>query len=75
MSVNPVDDSKGWNATNKDINSFNSSIKSCISGVSNMKYCDVSSKATTSAWKIIYQMDYIILMMDINLFIQRLRNV
>ena len=25
--------------------------------------------------KIIYQMDYIILMMDINLFIQRLRNV
>lgn len=51
VSVNPVDDSKGWNATNKDINSFNSSIKSCISGVSNMKYCDVSSKATTSAWK------------------------
>ena len=51
VSVNPVDDSKGWNATNKEINSFNSSIKSCISGVSNMKYCDVSSKATTSAWK------------------------
>lgn len=51
VSVNPVDDSKGWNATNKDINSFNSSIKSCISGVNNMKYCDVSSKATTSAWK------------------------
>lgn len=50
VSVNPVDDSKGWNATNKEINSFNSSIKSCISGVSNMKYCDVSSKATTSAW-------------------------
>mgnify|MGYP004654474331 FL=1 len=51
VSVNPVDDSKGWNATNKEINSFNSSIKSCISGVSNMKYCDVSSKATTSACK------------------------
>ena len=51
VSVNPVDDSKGWNATNKEINSFNSSIKSCISGISNMKYCDVSSKATTSAWK------------------------
>ena len=27
VSVNPVDDSKGWNATNKEINSFNSSIK------------------------------------------------
>lgn len=50
VSVNPVDDSKDYNAKNKDINEFNSSIKSCISSVSNMKYCDVSSKATSSAW-------------------------
>lgn len=50
VSVNPVDDSKGYNAKNKDINEFNSNIKSCISSVSNMKYCDVSSKATSNAW-------------------------
>ena len=50
VSVNPVDDSKTVNINNQDINEFNDKIKTCISNVSNIKYCDVSSKATSSAW-------------------------
>lgn len=50
VSVNPVDDSKAVNINNQSINYFNDKIKTCISNVSNVKYCDVSSKATSSAW-------------------------
>lgn len=50
VSVNPMNDSTKWNATNASINSFNSSMKSCISSVSNITYCDVNSTASNDKW-------------------------
>ena len=50
MSVNPVNDSGSKYAKNSSIESFNSSIKSCISGLKNVKYCDVYGSASISDW-------------------------
>ncbi len=50
MSVNPVNDSGSKYAKNSNIQSFNSSIKSCISGLKNVKYCDVYGSASISDW-------------------------
>lgn len=50
VSVNPMNDNTKWNATNASINSFNSSMKSCISSVSNITYCDVNSTASNDKW-------------------------
>mgnify|MGYP004503130035 CR=1 FL=1 len=50
VSVNPMNDNTKWNATNASINNFNSSMKSCISSVSNITYCDVNSTASNAKW-------------------------
>ena len=50
MSVNPVNDSGSKFAKNASIESFNSTIKSCISGLKNVKYCDVYGSTSISNW-------------------------
>ncbi len=44
VSVNPVDDARSQFAKNGSIESFNTNLKSKISGVSNLYYCDTYSK-------------------------------
>lgn len=51
MSVNPVRDSGSKYAKNANIGSFNSYIKSCISGLKNTKYCDVYGSTSISNWE------------------------
>lgn len=50
VSVNPVNDNVSIYAKNASIDSFNQKIKSCISSISNVSYCDVYNKATISSW-------------------------
>ena len=50
MSVNPVNDSGSEYAKNSSIETFNSSIKSCISGLKNVKYCDVYGSTSINEW-------------------------
>lgn len=52
MSVNPVRrNSSKTGATNELITNFNNKIKSCISSVTNAKYCDVYSTASLDTWE------------------------
>ena len=50
MSVNPVNDGGSKYAKNSSIETFNSSIKSCISGLKNVKYCDVYGSTSINEW-------------------------
>ena len=52
MSVNPVRrNSSKTGATNELITNFNNKIKSCISSVTNAKYCDVYSTTSLDTWE------------------------
>lgn len=52
MSVNPVRrNSSKTGATNELITNFNNKIKSCISSITNAKYCDVYSTASLDTWE------------------------
>ncbi len=52
MSVNPVRrNSKQTTATNELITNFNNKIKSCMSGITNVKYCDVYGSASLDTWE------------------------
>lgn len=46
----PVNDSGSEYAKNSSIETFNSSIKSCISGLKNVKYCDVYGSTLINEW-------------------------
>lgn len=52
MSVNPVRrNSKKTGATNEMITNFNNKIKSCMSGITNVKYCDVYGSTSLDTWE------------------------
>ena len=52
VSVNPVRrNSNLTGATNSSIETFNKKIESCISGITNAKYCDVYSSANLDIWE------------------------
>lgn len=52
VSVNPVRrNSNKTTATNTSIETFNKKIESCISGITNAKYCDVYSSANLDTWE------------------------
>lgn len=51
VSVNPVRDSGSKYAKNATIRDFNSSIKSCVYGLKNTKYCDVYGSASINVWE------------------------
>lgn len=52
VSVNPVRrNSNKTGATNSSIETFNKKIESCISGITNAKYCDVYSSANLDTWE------------------------
>ena len=52
VSVNPVRrNSNLTGATNSSIETFNKKIESCISGITNAKYCDVYSSANLDTWE------------------------
>ena len=52
VSVNPVKrNSNKTTATNTSIETFNKKIESCISGITNAKYCDVYSSANLDTWE------------------------
>ena len=52
VSVNPVRrNSNKTGATNTNIETFNKKIKSCISGITNAKYCDVYNGASLDTWE------------------------
>lgn len=52
VSVNPVRrNSNQTGATNTSIETFNKKIESCISGITNAKYCDVYSSANLDTWE------------------------
>lgn len=52
VSVNPVRrNSNKTGATNSSIETFNKKIESCISGITNAKYCDVYSSASLDTWE------------------------
>lgn len=52
VSVNPVRrNSNQTGATNSSIETFNKKIESCISGITNAKYCDVYSSANLDTWE------------------------
>lgn len=52
VSVNPVKrNSNKTGATNSSIETFNKKIESCISGITNAKYCDVYSSANLDTWE------------------------
>ena len=50
VSVNPVNDSISQYAKNAAIATFNSAMKSCISSLKNVKYCDVNGSANLTTW-------------------------
>ena len=55
MSVNPVRrNSSKTGVTNDSIKTFNTKIKSCVSGISNVKYCDVNGGASIDTWESSY---------------------
>lgn len=52
VSVNPVRrNSNKTGATNSSIETFNKKIESCISDITNAKYCDVYSSANLDTWE------------------------
>lgn len=52
MSVNPVRrNSSKTDAKNESITNFNNKIKSCISSITNAKYCDVYNSASLETWE------------------------
>lgn len=52
VSVNPVRrNSNKTGATNSSIETFNKKIESCISGITNAKYCDVYNSANLDTWE------------------------
>ena len=52
VSVNPVRrNSNLTGATNSSIETFNKKIESCISDITNAKYCDVYSSANLDTWE------------------------
>ena len=52
VSVNPVRrNSNLTGATNSSIETFNKKIESCISSITNAKYCDVYSSANLDTWE------------------------
>lgn len=51
VSVNPVCDSGSKYAKNATIKEFNRTIKSCIYGLKNTKYCDVYGSASMNVWE------------------------
>lgn len=52
VSVNPVRrNSNQTEATNSSIETFNEKIESCISGITNAKYCDVYSSTNLDTWE------------------------
>lgn len=54
VSVNPVNDNISIYAKNSNIVSFNQKIKTCMSSISNVSYCDVYNKADTNTWNSTY---------------------